>query len=32
MIEVFLAAFATLFVMIDPIGVAPLFATLTQGT
>lgn len=32
MIEIFLTAFATLFVMIDPIGVAPLFATLTQGT
>lgn len=31
MIEVFLTAFATLFVMIDPIGVAPLFAALTQG-
>lgn len=31
MIEIFLTALATLFVMIDPIGVAPLFATLTQG-
>lgn len=31
MIEAFLIAYATLFVMIDPIGVAPLFATLTQG-
>lgn len=31
MTETFLAAFATLFVMIDPIGVAPLFASLTQG-
>ncbi|MFV0473732.1 MAG: MarC family protein [Pikeienuella sp.] len=31
MTEVFLTAFAMLFVMIDPIGVAPLFATLTPG-
>ncbi|QIE54583.1 MarC family protein [Pikeienuella piscinae] len=31
MIEIYATAFATLFVMIDPIGVAPLFATLTQG-
>lgn len=31
MIQIFLTALATLFVMIDPIGVAPLFATLTQG-
>lgn len=31
MTEIYLTAFATLFVMIDPIGVAPLFATLTPG-
>ena len=32
MIEIFLAAFVTFFVVIDPPGVAPMFATLTQHT
>ena len=31
MIELFLAAFATFFVVIDPPGCAPIFASLTQG-
>lgn len=31
-IELFLTAFVTFFVVIDPIGVAPVFGTLTQGT
>ncbi len=31
-IELFLSAFAVLFVIIDPPGCAPIFATLTQGT
>ncbi len=30
--ELFLSAFAVLFVIIDPPGCAPIFATLTQGT
>ena len=32
MLELFLAAFVTFFVVIDPPGVAPMFATLTQHT
>ncbi|GIU68110.1 MarC family protein [Candidatus Phycosocius spiralis] len=32
MLEAFLAAFVTFFVVIDPPGVAPMFATLTQHT
>ncbi|NNC38817.1 MAG: MarC family protein [Acidimicrobiales bacterium] len=31
-LELFLSAFAILFVIIDPPGCAPIFATLTQGT
>lgn len=31
-IELFMSAFAILFVIIDPPGCAPIFATLTQGT
>lgn len=31
-LEVFMSAFAVLFVIIDPPGCAPIFATLTQGT
>lgn len=31
-IELFISAFAILFVIIDPPGCAPIFATLTQGT
>lgn len=31
-IELYLSAFAVLFVIIDPPGCAPIFATLTQGT
>ena len=31
-VELFLAAFAVLFVIIDPPGCAPIFATLTRGT
>lgn len=32
MVELFLAAFVTFFVVIDPPGIAPLFASMTQGT
>jgi multiple antibiotic resistance protein len=32
MLEAFLAAFVTFFVVIDPPGVSPMFATLTQNT
>lgn len=32
MLEVFVTAFVTFFVIIDPIGIAPVFASLTQGT
>jgi len=32
MLELFLAAFVTFFVVIDPPGVAPLFASMTEGT
>ena len=31
MLEIYVAAFATLFVLIDPIGVTPMFAALTAG-
>ena len=31
MLELYVAAFATLFVLIDPIGVTPMFAALTAG-
>lgn len=31
-VELFMSAFAVLFVIIDPPGCAPIFATLTQGT
>ena len=31
-IDLFLSTFAVLFVIIDPPGCAPIFATLTQGT
>jgi len=31
-VELFISAFAVLFVIIDPPGCAPIFATLTRGT